>query len=112
VVAKSLAVNVLPNTSAITATGSVKGSGTVTVRGTLTFNGTPAPAGTTITVSRNEDPSLLPATPLASVTTGSGGAFTVTDKPGFAASFVYTVTYPGDGTHGTAIATVTVGTSK
>lgn len=112
VAAKSIAVNVLPNTSAITATGSVKGSGTVTVRGTLTFNGTPAPAGTTITVSRNENPSLLPATPLPSVTTGSGGAFTVTDKPGFAASFVYTVTYPGDAVHGAATATVTVGTSK
>lgn len=112
VAAKSLAVNVLPNTSAITATGSVKGSGAVTVRGTLTFNGTPAPAGTTITVSRNEDPSLLSATPLPSVTTGSGGAFTVTDKPGFAARFVYTVTYPGDAAHGAATATVTLVTTK
>jgi hypothetical protein len=49
---------------------------------------------------------------LPSVTTGSGGAFTVADKPGFAARFVYTVTYPGDAVHGAATATVTVGTSK
>jgi len=112
VAAKSLAVNVLPNTSGITATGSAKGGGAVTIHGTLTFNGVPAPAGQTITVSRNIDPSLNPATPLPSVTTGSGGTFTVTDKPGFRSPFLYTLTYPGDGTHGAATATVRVITSK
>jgi hypothetical protein len=66
----------------------------------------------TITVSRNLNPSLLPGTPLPSVTTGAGGVFTVTDKPGFREAFAYTVTYPGDAAHGAATTTVDVVTPR
>jgi hypothetical protein len=107
-------VAVTPNTTALTLSGPSSVKSSVTLSGALTFNGTPAPAGTPLMVTRTVEPTLNPnsGTPLPTVTTGSGGTFTITDKPGFGGQFLYTVTYAGNASHGYASAGVTVGVAR
>ncbi|GAA2630176.1 TolB-like translocation protein [Paractinoplanes durhamensis] len=66
-------------------------------------------AGKQLAVTRTD---LTGAHQLAVVTTGDGGAFTVTDQPAGGGDNIYAVSFAGDGTWGPAQATATVAVAR
>lgn len=89
-------------TPALTLTGPAKADPGKTITLTGTFGGG---AGKQLAVSRTD---LTGKHALAAVTTGAGGGFSVTDRPVAGGDNVYTVSFAGDGTWGSATAAATV----
>jgi hypothetical protein len=107
----SFVVDVTPNTTALTLTGSVGSNGSVTLNGTLSLDGIPAPAGTTVTITRRLAGTTVRTT-LPPVTTTASGTFKLTDKPSVRGKYIYTARYAGSATSGPATASVTVTVTK
>ena len=99
----SLTVTVAPSTTTLSLAASAGKKG-VTLTGTLSFDGSHAPSGETITVVRNTPDGTVASKTLPSVTTTSNGTFTLTDAPTTSETYVYTATFAGDATHGSATA--------
>ena len=106
--AGSVVVNVTPNMTVLTLSGpdSLRIGSELTLSGTLTFDGNPAPAETTVTVTRSwsgsSDTTTFP------VTTAADGTFTVTERLTSFGTFSYTAQYAGSPTAGPATAQWTV----
>jgi hypothetical protein len=104
----SVVVDVAPDTTTLTLSGpdSLRIGSELTLSGTLTFDGNPAPAGTTVTVTRSwsgsSDTTTFP------VTTAADGTFTVTERLTSFGTFSYTAQYAGSPTAGPATAQWTV----
>jgi hypothetical protein len=106
--AGSVVVNVTPNMTVLALSGpdSLRIGSELTLSGTLTFDGNPAPAGTTVTVTRSWSGSSHTTT--FPVTTAADGTFTVTERLTSFGTFSYTAQYAGSPTAGPATAQWTV----
>lgn len=82
----------------------------VHVTGTLAFSTGAPPTGTAVTITRTEQGST--ATQTFSVTTGTGGTFSVADTPPGPGTFTYTASYAGTQSIAAASAAQTVTVSK
>ncbi|GAA2452449.1 hypothetical protein [Streptomyces macrosporus] len=68
----------------------------------------PFAAGSTVEVSRLDDPADGEGTVVGSAEVAADGTFTFTDRPGAKGEIQYTVRYAGDARHTEAVATATV----
>ena len=102
------------SSSGITLNGpsSAKGGQTLTLTGTLTWASGAVPSGTKVTVTRAQTGSTTTKT--LTGTTGTDGAFKITDVPPSSGTFTYTANYAGSTTIAPATSTprVTVTVAK
>jgi hypothetical protein len=101
---------VTQTTLTLSAPASVSLGTSVHITGTLTYSTGAAPTGTAVTITRTEQGST--GTQTFSVTTGTGGTFSLTDAPPGPGSFTYTASYAGSENIAAATAVQTVTVSK